>query len=134
MEILKRRIEFSNDRLCWCVIGDKGAIHVWCTALDVTLGGIEIHSREPLYDGHWSSDEPCWLIGCKCYHDGSSLQYIERIRHKIGWEFSGDCRAEREMEGLWLMLASEYCNRFDTKADIDWSSQVMTDSGKQVQS
>jgi len=134
MELLKRRIEFNNDRLCWCVIGDKGAIHIWCTALDVTLGGIEIHSREPMYDGHKSQEDKCWLIGGKCHHDGSSLQYSERIRHKIGWEFNGEWRAERAMEGLWWMLANEYRSRFDTQADIDWSSRVITDSGKQVQS
>lgn len=38
-------------------------------------GGVEIHSKLPLYDGHQPHPEPCQWTRGTCYHDGSSLAY-----------------------------------------------------------
>ncbi len=128
MEKLKRRIEHNNERLQWLVIGEKGAIHLWCSSRDMTGGGIEIHSREPLFEGHEPTKGDCWVTGCKCYADGSSLQYSERLRHAIGWEFSGPSYPSIPLEGLWLVLANEYRTRFECEAEINWDTSVIADA------
>jgi hypothetical protein len=130
MEKLKRRIEFCNNRLAWAVIGEKGAIHVWCSAYDLTLGGIEIHSREPIWEGQAETSKQCWLLDGKCHHDGSSLQYTERIRFDIGHAFTGSSYPRKPQEDLWLMLAYEYRSRFGCEAEIDWESSVIADTPK----
>jgi len=130
MEKLKRRIEHNNDRLQWFVIGEKGAIHLWCSCYDMTCGGIEIHSREPQFEGHEPTKGDCWVTGCKCYADGSSLQYERRLRHDIGSEFSGPSFSSHPLEGLWLTLANEYRQRFRCEAEIDWDASVIADATK----
>lgn len=130
MDKLKRRIEHNNERLQWLVIGEKGAIQLWCFSRDVTGGGIEIHSREPLFEGHEPTKGDCWVTGCKCYADGSSLQYSERLRHDISWEFSGPSYPDQPLQSLWLALANEYRQRFRCQAEIDWDASVITDGGK----
>lgn len=76
------------DRHCWIVRDDKGAIEIWATYSDDPLfdtnwfGGIEMHAASaPNYmDEDKCSHENCWVLnGSKCWHDGSSLQFIERV-------------------------------------------------------
>lgn len=119
---MERKIRFNNDMLAWCVIGEKGAIHIWCMASDFTLGGIEMHSKEPQYENHDSRDD-CWLIG-KCYHDGSGLQYTERIRFYIGRTFMEESFGSNSQDVLWRLLAGEYNSRFNTNEQIDWDKPV----------
>lgn len=126
MEKLRRVISHNNFKLNWAVVGERGGIHVWTFAHDFTSGGIEIHSRNPLWDGHEPQNGDCWLIGGKCHCDGSSLQYTERLRFDIGYEFSGSAWPDRPLESLWLMLAYEYKSRFRAEAEIDFAVPVMS--------
>lgn len=126
MEKLTRRIEFSNVELAWAVIGEKGAVHIHCSAINFTSGGIEIHSRTPLYDGHQPSEQDCWLIGSGCHHDGSSLQYSERICHNIGYAFNPYRSGYKPNECIWTMLAQEYRSRFECDAEIDWDKSELS--------
>lgn len=43
------------------------------------MGGIEVHSHTPLWNGH-ASLPACTVLGRDCYHDGSSLAFQE-IEH-----------------------------------------------------
>lgn len=82
--------EGDITRHIWTATGNNGAVHVWAEPTaplithrwgDLYYGGIEIHSRKPLYD--FGSQEPshsdCWLLKCPCWHDGSSLQFSEQV-------------------------------------------------------
>ncbi len=78
----------------WTAIGDNGGVHIWAAPSphmggrswpEKFFGGIEIHSKTRMYtfgDGK-PDQEKCWLIGCPCYHDGSSLYFSERIEPLI---------------------------------------------------
>lgn len=76
----------EKGRHIWSVSGPGGGIHVWASHLDGDaafwgsnwIGGVEVHSRVPMYEGQAPHDE-CWLIGGKCFHDGSSLYFSENI-------------------------------------------------------
>lgn len=79
-----------RDREAFALIMEGGAVEGWRTkALSADpmfaptgyYGGIEIHSREPLYEGHQQADFHCDLINANCYHDGSSMAFdhIERL-------------------------------------------------------
>lgn len=40
------------------------------------LGGVEVHSPTPHYEGQQPLDRPCsYVVGGKCYPDGSSLAF-----------------------------------------------------------
>jgi len=79
--------EAHYGRHIWFVKGEYGAVHVWAQRHtddiikqfgDRYFGGIECHSRVPMYEGQGSHDD-CWLLKGPCYHDGSSLQFSEQI-------------------------------------------------------
>lgn len=82
--------EGDVTRHMWTLVGPNGAVHIWAEPNDPAVaarygelyyGGIEVHSRTPLYD--FGSKEPshtdCWLLKCPCWHDGSSLQFSEQV-------------------------------------------------------
>lgn len=79
--------QFYPDYTCYWVKNSLGGVHIWYKEQPVDFqhwgrfyGGIEIHSPVQLYD---FAPEPthseCWLLGCPCYHDGSSFYFTERI-------------------------------------------------------
>ncbi|AKF13277.1 hypothetical protein PHIN3_10 [Sinorhizobium phage phiN3] len=73
--------EDNHNTHLWTAIGDKGGIHVWACPSpegyglhEYFYGGIEVHRK--MSEGN---HETCWLLGCACQHDGSSLYFSERI-------------------------------------------------------
>jgi hypothetical protein len=93
----------------WIICGPSGAVdfhvsHAW-VALDFPCsGGIETHYRQP--PAYMKDDDPshdhCWILGGKCWHDGSSL-YASEVLIPI---------LERDGEfGVWAQLEREYMHR-----------------------
>ena len=62
-------------------ITERGAIEGWRTPLmepfygDTHVGGIEVRSKTPLYEGHKPNSTYCFWTRGECYHDGSSLAF-----------------------------------------------------------
>lgn len=76
--------EYKRDREAYVVLTPEVSVEGWrMTSLSAPheqFGGVEVHSPEPLYDGHQPLDRPCsYVKGGVCYTDGSSLAfgYIE---------------------------------------------------------
>lgn len=82
-----------RQRESFIYITENGAIEGWRTPASDMLhpdrhyGGIEVHSKTPMFEGHEPHPESCqWTRGV-CYHDGSSLAF-----ERIEWSFdSPDC-------------------------------------------
>jgi hypothetical protein len=114
-ELLRKVTAARGSELDWCVVGERGAIHVHCDIADFSNGGIEIHSVSPLFEGHRSHNSSnCWLIGCQCYHDGSSLQWSESISR-----WASIYLFDQRASNWWSFLANEYASRFGVKAHVD---------------
>lgn len=81
-----------RDRESYLYITEQGTIEGWRSSTPVKdpvlaptgyFGGIEVHSKTPIYSGQELSDGYCeWTRG-GCYHDGSSLAFRE-IEHFFG--------------------------------------------------
>lgn len=76
----------TRQRDSYLYITEHGAIEGWRTPTVINrfgethYGGIEVHSKKPLYVDQQPHPEPCqWTRGV-CFHDGSSLAY-DKIRH-----------------------------------------------------
>jgi hypothetical protein len=80
--------EGDIKRHLWTAIGENGAIHIWAEPQPTDwkwperyFGGIEKHSKVPMYD--YNADRPdhpeCWLLKCQWWHDGSSLYFSDHI-------------------------------------------------------
>lgn len=117
-ERLTRRHEIRpNGEQHYVVIGGEGAIHFHIhesseesrkTFGTRFWGGVEMHSRTPTYDPDKPPDSNnCWILGCQCWHDGSSLLAEERFIPE--WEF---CQRIGDFESLWLSLEHMYRQRF----------------------
>ncbi len=60
----------------WGVVDEHGGVHI-----DIRVspngevnGGLEFHYRKPRgCDDPLPSHEHCWLLGCPCWHEGTSL-------------------------------------------------------------
>jgi hypothetical protein len=70
----------------WIVVGKAGALDFHCSHAKNELsrrfdriGGVEFHYRQPAhYMGEdYASHEHCWILGGKCWHDGTSLRASE---------------------------------------------------------
>lgn len=120
---LTRRHEIRpNGEQHYVVIGEEGAIHFHLMESSEDSreifgkrywGGIEIHSKKQMYD--WSeqpTSDNCWILGCQCWSDGSSLMATERYIPE--WEF---CERTGDFESLWLSLEHMYRNRFKESRD-----------------
>lgn len=80
------------SRHVWSVVGPKGGWHIWSQETPLTspiwgatYGGVEVHHMKRPY-GHSPEKAPikdCWLTGCDCWPDGSSLQYEEFYKEII---------------------------------------------------
>ena len=70
----------------WSVVGARLGIHVHIAdqgeeraekhQIERYSGGIEFHYRSPppYMADQCPSQKTCWLLGCPCWHDGSSMQ------------------------------------------------------------
>ncbi len=76
---------WGNPAHTWSVVCAAGGMHLHITDHgeehgqkygERYSGGIESHSRTPTSDTPPDHDN-CWLLGCPCWHDGSSLQASE---------------------------------------------------------
>lgn len=96
----------------WIVVGPSGAMDFHCSHPWIARGygfdrsgGLEIHYRTP--PDYMKADEPshdhCWMLGVKCWHDGSSL-YASEVLIPI-LEQSGE-------DAIWTQLYLEYRQRF----------------------
>jgi hypothetical protein len=114
----------ENDRHIWSVVGPAGGVHIWAApspwkpgdrfyGQEMFYGGIEVHSRTPMYGDHASQDE-CWLIGGPCWHDGSSLYFSESIEPRL-----------RGYKDEWSEGVHEYM-RFKL---FDWYQSNLAESG-----
>lgn len=73
----------------------------------VRARGIEVHSATPLYQSDLEpSDTQCWLIGGKCWHDGTSLWAIEHVLP--GLKAGGT-------DWLWPVLEERHAAQFGPK-------------------
>ncbi len=75
----------DHPRHTWSVVGPAGGVHIWASPITDRrwgkqfYGGVEVHSRTPMYGDEKPSHDECWLIGGPCWHDGTSLYFSENI-------------------------------------------------------
>lgn len=121
------KYEYSNPyghpKHVWTCIGRHGAMHFHVTDMGEKWaeehgrdtrysGGLEQHSRVPpdyMADNAPSQDR-CWLLGCPCWHDGTSLYASEFV---IPFWLA----APNDHERMFQFLAREYSERFEPKAE-----------------
>lgn len=75
-----------HDRVSLVASDKAGAVELWEAGRNTTygpIGGIEVHSRKPVYDGQEPMEECSILHGGECYCDGSSLAYFEQAKPLI---------------------------------------------------
>ena len=106
---LKRFKQDRKDRTDWAVIGPLGAVHFWKFNNYPQLGGVEEHRKAPAdyQNGQPPSHEDCFLLGCPCWHDGSSL-YADTFFPIL--ELQGE-------EAVYIQLGIEYRNRFERPSE-----------------
>lgn len=115
---LTRRHEIRpNGEQHYVVIGEEGAIHFHLMESSEDSrkafgerywGGVEIHSKKQMYEfSEKPTSDNCWILGCQCWSDGSSLMASERYIPE--WEF---CQRIGDFESLWLSLEHMYRQRF----------------------
>ena len=112
---------WGNPNHVWTVIGARGAMHfhvsdigedqVKSLNLDQRYsGGLECHYRfapDYMADDAPSQDK-CWLLGCPCWHDGTSLYASETV---IPFWLV----APNDHERMFAFLIREYDERFNAK-------------------
>lgn len=107
------------DWWCWSVKDNKGqGIHIWCQYMktesdmfnSICYGGVESHTPIKTYE--FQEDEPpikkCWLTGCACWPDGTSLYWEENLKH---WFLS----YRDEKDNLDNIMESELLYWFESK-------------------
>lgn len=110
---------FGHPTHVWTCIGRHGAVHFHVTDMgedfkygDRYSGGLEVHYRQPpehMRDQAPSHDK-CWLIGCPCWHDGTSLYASETL---IPFWLA----APHDHERMFRLLEREYSDRFEQSHD-----------------
>jgi len=111
-----RQIRREDDyETRWIVVGPLGAIDFHCTNIDALtrmglprrerVGGVEFHRPTPeTYQDQVKPDhESCWILGGRCWHDGTSLWASEY------WVPLLERDGER---AIWDALHVEYRRRF----------------------
>ena len=99
-----------DDRTDWAIIGPRGAVHFWkFNNISHNCGGVEEHRKEPAdyQAGEPPREENCFILGCPCWHDGSSL-YADKFFPIL--ELQGE-------EAIFIQLQIEYKNRFDDRTE-----------------
>lgn len=99
---------FGSVRHMWQLIGPKGGIHfaVSLTPEYSPACGLEIHSREPQWD-RAPDQNPCWLIGAPCWHDGTSLYASDVL-----WPEIEKMLRRSDHEAIFRVLEHEADKRF----------------------
>ena len=99
-----------SPRHQWEVVGPNGGIHfhVSLTPGYGPSAGLEIHRRTPLDKNTAPSQSPCWLLGCPCWHDGTSLYAIETL-----WPMIESYLRSGDHEMIFRLLEGEYDERFE---------------------
>ena len=106
---------FGNPHYIYSLVGAEGAVHFHVTDYgeefrkrhgDRYSGGLETHYRSPpdYMRGDAPSQQRCWLLGCPCWHDGTSLYASETLIPR--WEM------DKSHEAMQAMLVREYAERF----------------------
>lgn len=110
----EKKREFNGFKLNWVLIGPKGAMHLWVDA-EMGHGGMEVHRLSPP-EGDLSScdNEKCWTHGKDCWHDGSSLYWIEKGRFIVA-----NCLIEREDDAIWTELKEWYAAKFPEPVTVE---------------
>lgn len=117
------KYEFTNPHghphHVWTCIGRHGAMHFHVTDMgenfkhgDRYSGGLEVHYRTPpdYMSENAPSQDKCWLLGCPCWHDGTSLYASEFLIPF--WRAAPD-----DHDRMFKCLAHEYEQRFEPKAE-----------------
>lgn len=112
---------YGSPEHTWTVVARHGAMHFHASDCGEEhakkfgrdnrfSGGLEIHYRTP--PDYMANDAPsqdkCWLIGCPCWHDGTSLYASETI---IPFWLV----APNDHERMFTFLIREYEERFNAK-------------------
>jgi len=77
-EFMDETGEVEMMRESFVLYSDRGSVEAWRRPFSVaTMGGIEIHSSFPMYEGQEPRGGSCELAGPLgvCYHDGSGLAF-----------------------------------------------------------
>lgn len=106
----KRITTVDDYETRWMLVGPRGAVDFHCSHASDRytfgrIGGIEEHHRTPpsYMREEQPSHEHCWILGGKCWHDGSSLYASEVLIPLL----------ERDGEAaIWKQLDCEYRKRF----------------------
>jgi len=105
----------GNVAYVWWVKGPSGAVHIWGQKTPKPMfgedfyGGIELHHKVKPYE-HMPDEAPikdCWLTGCDCWPDGSSLFFSERLLPHVEDHHRG-YDATSIMESYLFSLYSDY--------------------------
>ena len=98
----------TSGRESYTLTYASGTIEGWRTRSvfnpDLYYGGIEVHSKTPMYEGQVDPFMNCELTGGDCYPDGSSLAYERDIKDLF------DVTAPDEMYAELARWAAIYLN------------------------
>lgn len=121
-EELKRVVHMRHGHFHFAVVGEKGGIHFHFTVSEENLKmswgeksifqslGLETHYRvcPDCYVGREAHHEDCWLIGGKCWHDGTSLWAHEYWMPRF---------LDGGTDWLWPRLERQYHEVFDAREE-----------------
>lgn len=110
----------GRGRHIWSVAGEAGGVHIWAEDTPKSpfnqgerfFGGVEVHSKAPMYDGQPVGHNHCWLTDGPCYHDGTSLYFAEKIEPMLQ-SVDGGSVPEHLTEYLNFELLDWYRARLD---------------------
>lgn len=114
---------WGNPNHTWTVIGARGAMHFHVSDIGEAnvkshdldrrySGGLECHYRfAPDYMADQApTQDKCWLLGCPCWHDGTSLYAQETI---IPFWLT----SPHDHDRMFNFLIREYEDRFSLKVE-----------------
>jgi hypothetical protein len=108
---------FGSVRHMWQLVGPKGGIHftanIWDRAGSDPACGLEVHYYEaPDYRRDEApSQVNCWLIGGRCWHDGTSLYASETL-----WPMIVPMLRSGDHDSIFRLLEHEADQRFRCEA------------------
>lgn len=116
----------GRKRPVWSLKGPSGGVHIWAQFHkdgermfgERCYGGVEVHHPRKPYN-HSPDDAPiknCWLTGCDCWPDGSSLYFSERLQPLIEYYEPDWGKLTRTMNSELLSWYSTNLSRDDFPA------------------
>lgn len=110
---------FMSTAHQWSFRGPRGGLHLHVSIMDERdrfpdpSCGLEFHHMDDTSEGHEPPHHTdCWLIGGRCWHDGTSLYAGETV-----WP-----RVERLMPdhaAIFRYLEQLYCEHFEREGAFD---------------